>query len=58
MDQCLKRLVMEGVVNAEEAATKASHPSVILGPSAGGGPAATGGPTATAKHAPPLAKAA
>jgi hypothetical protein len=31
MDQCLKRLVMENVVNAEEAAGKASHPSVILG---------------------------
>jgi twitching motility protein PilT len=31
MDQCLKRLVMEGVVTPEVAATKASTPQVILG---------------------------
>ncbi len=31
MDQCLKGLVMEGIVAPEEAATKATTPSVILG---------------------------
>jgi hypothetical protein len=31
MDQCLKNLVMEGIVDAQEAATKATVPSVILG---------------------------
>ena len=31
MDQCLKGLVMEGKVAAEEAATKATIPAVILG---------------------------
>jgi len=31
MDQCLKRMVMEGVVTPEAAAAKASNPSVILG---------------------------
>jgi twitching motility protein PilT len=31
MDQCLKALVMEGKVAAEEAATKATMPSIILG---------------------------
>ena len=28
MDQCLKKLVMEGKVSAEEAAAKASNPNV------------------------------
>jgi twitching motility protein PilT len=44
LDQCLKTLVMEGVVSAEEAAGKASSPSVILGPgSAAGKEAPRGG---------------
>jgi len=39
MDQCLKRLVMEGTVTPELAATKASSPAVILGPGRDDGPA-------------------
>jgi twitching motility protein PilT len=31
MDQCLKRMVMEGVISPEEAVTKATHPASILG---------------------------
>ena len=31
MDQCLKRLVMEGVVSPQEAAAKAANPATILG---------------------------
>ncbi len=31
MDQCLKNLVMEGIVDAQEAAMKATTPSIILG---------------------------
>jgi twitching motility protein PilT len=42
MDQCLKRLVMENVVHAEEAAGKASHPSVILGGKTDAAPAGSG----------------
>ena len=44
LDQALKRLVMENVVHAEEAAGKASHPSVILGGKPDAPPATTGGP--------------
>ena len=46
MDQCLKRLVMENVVHAEEAAGKASHPSVILTGGKGEAPAASATPMA------------
>jgi twitching motility protein PilT len=61
MDQCLKRLVMENVVHADEAAGKASHPSVILGSKAAE-PAPPGGPGMIVKPIPyparPPAKAA
>ena len=43
MDQCLKGLVMEGIVDAQVAAAKASNPAAILGHGQEAGPGAAPG---------------
>lgn len=48
LDQCLKKLVMEGVVSAEDAAAKAIHPDTILGAR---GPVAADEPRGNLKRA-------
>ncbi|TPW01317.1 MAG: twitching motility protein PilT [bacterium] len=50
MDQCLKNLVMQGVVTRDEAARKSTNPALFLGGTAEPGPAGAAAP-ATKKAA-------